>query len=75
MALRRLSVHLEPDIDDWLRSRAETNGRSINQELNDALSTLKRGLDNRRKKQEIAAMQTKIAELRNKKTAPEGAAQ
>lgn len=74
MALKRLTVHLEPDLDDWIRTRAEKSGKSINQELNEMLAILKRGYDQKRKQAEIAAMKAKIEAIRNQKAALQGAA-
>ena len=74
MALKRLTVHLEPNIDDWIRQRAERSGNSINQEINNMLAILKRGFDQKQKQAEINAMKAKIEAIRNQKAALEGAA-
>lgn len=74
MALRRLSVHLEPDIDDWLRSLAQASGNSINQELNELLALLKRKKDQQKQREAFEATKAKLAEVLNKKAALQGAA-
>jgi hypothetical protein len=81
MALKRLTVHLEPTVDNWIRGRAERSGKSINQELNDLLALLKGKYDQHQQRQaqqnkqaEIDAMKAKIAAIRNQKATPEGVA-
>lgn len=81
MALKRLTVHLEPTIDGWIRERAERSGKSINQELNDLLALLKGKYDQHQKaqqqnriRQQMEANKAKIDALRNQKAALQGAA-
>lgn len=71
---RRLSIHLDPHLDDWIRAQAEHDGTSINEQINRMLSLLMRKKEEHRKRLEIQAMQAKIEALRNKKATPEGVA-
>lgn len=71
---RQFTARLMPELDDWIRERAGKTGQSINEVLNEMLGILKKGHDRKRKQQEIEAMQAKIAAIRNKKAAPNGAA-
>lgn len=74
MALKRLTVHLEPTIDDWLRRKAQRSGKSINQELNEVMLILMKKLEDQRIRQETAAMKAKIEAIRNQKATPKGVA-
>lgn len=74
MALRRLSIHLEPDIDDWLRGLAQASGRSINQEINEMLRQWKRKKQQQQERAAWEATKAKLAEVMNKKAACKQAA-
>ncbi|OQX07927.1 MAG: hypothetical protein BWK73_26795 [Thiothrix lacustris] len=74
MSLRRLSIHLEPEVDDWIRQLATASGRSINQEINDLLLQWKRKKQQQQQRAAFEATKAKLAAIRNKKAAPEGAA-
>ena len=74
MALKRLSVHLEPEIDQWIRRLAQASGRSINQELNELLSLVKRKREQQKKREAFEATKAKLAEVLARKTTPKGVA-
>lgn len=74
MALKRLTVHLEPTIDEWLRKTSKRSGQSINQVLNETMLVVMKKLEDQRIRQETAAMKAKIEAIRNQKAALQGAA-
>lgn len=50
---KQFTARLDPDLDTWVRRRAMKNNRSINQEINKLLGTLKR-LEEHRNERAVA---------------------
>lgn len=52
---KQFTARLDPDLDTWVRRRAIKNNRSINQEINKLLGTLKRLEELRNEKAAVRA--------------------